>query len=247
MKGRRLFLLTLATWLFFALNPRVVLAQTGGGPTGGAPTGGGPTGGAPGGTGSPGSTTTATTNVVSIPVVTITSGTGSATSIPSNSNPFVSTYGDYLSRGNPSKYATTFGPLVKPTVTFGKGIYTTTATTTSAGAPSAATQANGFTTTGTIRNPQYTTVLSDEVPLVVHSAGALQSELRDVIDRSSFVKSKGTIQINVRGSTVHLVGQVATEKEYRLVEGMVRTTPGVAGVRDVQNELKIVQVKVSGQ
>jgi hypothetical protein len=246
MKTRRLLLLALATSILFALSPRVVLAQTGGGPAGGGPAGGGPAGGAPGGTGGPGGTTTTQTKTA-VQVQTATSGNGSATSIPSNSNPFVSTYGDYLSWGNPNKYATTFGPLAKPTVTFGKGIYTTTATTTSSGAPSAATQANGFTTTGTVRNPQYITTISDEVPMVVHSAEALQSELRDVIDRSSFVKSKGTIQINVTGNTVYLVGQVATEKEYRLVEGMVRTTPGVGGVRDVQNELKIVQVKGSGQ
>lgn len=244
MKSHRLLLLAFATSLLLALSPRVVLAQTAGGPTGGGPTGGGPTGGSPGGTGTPSTTTTI---VTSVPIVTPSSGNGSATGIPSNSNPFVSTYGDYLSRGKPSQYATTFGPQTKGTVTFGKGIYTTTATTTSAGAPSAATQANGFTTVGTVRNPQYITTISDEVPLVVHRAEAVQAELRDVIDRSSFVKSKRTIQINVSGNTVHLVGQVATEKEYRLVEGMIRTTPGVAGVRDVLNELKIVQVKVSGQ
>ena len=37
-----------------------------------------------------------------------------------------------------------------------------------------------------------------------------------------------------------LVGQVASEREFRLIEGMARTTPGV---RDVLNELKIVPTK----
>src|SRR6516164_3935180 len=127
MKSRRL-LLAFATSLLLALSPCVVRAQTGGGPTGGGPTGGGPTSGSPGGTGSP-STTTSTSIVTSVPTQTPSSGTGSATGIPSNSNSFVSTYGDYMSRGKPSQYATTFGPQTKGTVTFGKGIYTTTATT----------------------------------------------------------------------------------------------------------------------
>jgi osmotically-inducible protein OsmY len=245
MKSRRLLLLAVGTCLLFALSPAVGLAQTGA-PGGGGPGGGAPGGGAPGGSGTPGSTTTTQTKTA-VTVQTVTSGTGSATGIPSNSNPFVSTYGDYMSWGNPTKYATTFGPLAKPTVTFGKGIYTTTATTTSSAAAAAATQANGFTTTGIVRNPQYSTVLSDEIPMVIHTAEKLQADLRAVIDRSSYVKNKGAIQINISENAVHLVGQVATEKEYRLVEGMVRTTPGVSGYRDVKNELRIVPVIVSGQ
>ena len=149
--------------------------------------------------------------------------------------------------GQPIEICNDIRPLAKPTVTFGKGIYTTTATTASTAAAAAAAQAQGFTTTGIVRNPQYSTGLSDEIPMVMHAAAKVQADLRSVIDRSSFVKSKGTIQINVGDNTVQLVGQVGNEKEYRLVEGMVRTMPGVAGERDVLNELKIVPMKGNGQ
>lgn len=230
MKNRRLSARLFGTCLFIALTPVVGLAQ-GGAPAGGAPAGGAPT-----------STTSTSAQVIKPPALTIvspSSGTGSATSIPSSTNPFVSSYGEPLSMGQPSKFLS--GP-VKDTVTFGKAIYTTTTATTSAGAASTITNpANGFTLNGVIRNPQYVTALSSDIPMVVHNTAALQSDVRSTIDRSSFVKSQATVQINVvSDGVVVLSGLVRSGREAELIEGMVRTTPGV---RDVQNELKIVATK----
>jgi hypothetical protein len=193
-------------------------------------------------TSSSSSTSTSSTKptVTAVTVQTITSGNGSATSIPSNSNPFVSTYGDYLSWGQPSKYATTFGPLAKPTVTFGKGIYTTTASTNSTAAASTTTAPTGFSTTGTVRNPQYTTALSEEIPLVFHQPAALLADVKDVIARSSKLQSKNGILVGVDGATILLTGQVSSDRERQLAEAMVSMTPGV---RSVQNALVVAPTK----
>lgn len=230
MKSRRLSAWLFGTCLFIALTPVVGLAQPGGGAAGGA---------APaGGTGAGGSTTTTSAQSLKAPAITIvspSSGAGSATSIPSSTNPFVSSYGDALSMGLPSKFIN--GP-VKDTATFGKGIYTTTTAATSASAASTITNpANGFTLNGVIRNPQYVTALSSDIPIVVHNTAALQSDVKSTIDRSSFVKSQATVQINVvNDGVVVLSGLVRSGREAELIEGMVRTTPGVRGV---QNDLKI--------
>ena len=50
------------------------------------------------------------------------------------------------------------------------------------------------------------------------------------------VKNPGGIAIEVEGGTVVLKGQVSDDDQRRLVEGMMRLTPGV---RDVRNELKV--------
>jgi hypothetical protein len=249
MKSKRLIALAFGTCLFFAGSPCFVLAQTPIGTTGTTSGTTGTTGssstsssqGGVGTTSTSSSSTTSTTSpgIVQTQVQSRTSGTGSATTNPSNSNPFVATYGDYMSLGQPSKYANSFGPLAKPTVTFGKGIYTTTATTTT-NTPTTTTQANGFTTTGIVRNPQYTTVLSEELPPVIHKSDAILADVRSVIDRSTFVTNKNAIQVNVTGNIIELRGAVGTEKERRMVEGMVRMSPGVY---DVQNKLTIVQSK----
>ena len=180
-----------------------------------------------------------TTQGQKISVYTPSSGVGTAKGIPSNTNPFVASYGDYFSLGDPRKYAK--GPPTTQTVTFGTGIYTpTTSTSGSQTATTATQQAHGFTTYGTVRNPAYATVLSDDIPLVVHTAPALQSTVRAVIDRSTYIKSKGTVGVTVTGNTVELSGVVGSDRERRTIEGMVRMTPGV---RDVQNLLQVAAPK----
>jgi len=67
-------------------------------------------------------------------------------------------------------------------------------------------------------------------------APVLHSELRGILDRSTTLKFPGRIQLSMEENTVVLKGTVADEDERRLVEGMVRLTPGV---RDVRNELQV--------
>jgi hypothetical protein len=228
MKSQRLLSLAFGTCFFLAIAPSFSSAQPGG--QGG--------GGGGGGTSS-GGATPANTTVISTTSATIktpTSGAGSATSTPSSSNPLVQTYGDPFSMGKPANYATTFGPPKADTVTFGKGIYSTTAGAVASSASTVTNPGNGFTENGIYRNPPYATVLSSDLPIVKHSASALHADVRSVLDRSSFIRNPATVQVSASEGIVLLTGQVTSDKERRLVEGMVRTTPGV---RNVQNNLTI--------
>ncbi len=135
-----------------------------------------------------------------------------------------------------------FGTTLKyPKGIFGKTLYTATTTTAGGGgAGAAANQKVGFTTYGTPRSSVYSTVLADDLPLVVHKTDDLFVKVKAVIDRSSYLPSKGNIQISMEGTTVQLQGQVGSEKERRTAEGMVRMTPGV---RVVENQLQVVELK----
>jgi hypothetical protein len=105
-------------------------------------------------------------------------------------------------------------------------------------------ETSGFTTIGIPRAPAYVTVLSEDTPLVTYSPTKLQVDLRAFIDRSSTLRSKKNIQVEVVESTVILRGTVADERERRLAEGMIRLTPGV---RDVQNELVIASASAAAK
>jgi hypothetical protein len=192
----------------------------------------------PSSSGSPSSSTTslAPAATQTIPILSATTGAGSATSVPSSSNPLVQTYGDALQRGKPANYGTNFGPLKQTTGTFGKGVYSTTAGAVPTSSSTITNPANGFTTYQVYRNPPYSTGLSSDLPMVVHPAPALQAEMRSIINRSSFVRNPAGVQVSARDGVVQLTGQVANEKERWLIEGMVRTAPGVIGV---VNELKV--------
>jgi hypothetical protein len=249
MKTRRIAVWGLLTSLGLLVGAHTAFGQ-GGTTGGGGATGGGGSGSSGGGgnaqtigisgVGSGGSASTSGSSTsVSAPPVRIlatSSGNGSSTGIPSSSNPWVSWYGDPMSFGLPSKFLN--GPPSKPGDTFGKALYTTTTTTNTAASPNNANQAAaGFNTAGIVRNPQYATVLSEDLPIVVHDSDTLLATVRGDIARASMLKSKDTIQVNIKGGTIILTGQVATERERNVVEGRVRWTPGV---REVQNELKVV-------
>jgi hypothetical protein len=168
----------------------------------------------------------------------MTSGAGSATATPSNTNPFVQTYIDPLSVGLPSKYMTKVGGA--PSGTFGQPIYKSTTSAGAKGAATTTTQNLGFNTHGNIRAAAYNTVLTDDVPLVVHASGEVLGKVQGLIDRSTWAPSKANIRVSMDGNTVQLQGQVATDKERRIVEGMVRMTPGVV---DVVNQLQVSEKK----
>ncbi|MBI2807346.1 MAG: BON domain-containing protein [Planctomycetes bacterium] len=233
--------------------PAAVSAQTittGGGGTTIGTGGGGMGGGAGGGGGLTSANLGANANqgsagATSLDLSAINSGKGSATSVPSNSNPFVSSYVDYLSVGMPSKFTTSVGSTRTQTGTFGQGIYTTTTTTTRGGAgakgtTTTTTQGTGFNTVGQPRGPVYSTFLGDDVPRIVHKSSDLYANAKAAIERSSFLQGKKNIQVTAQGTVIILTGSVGSAREKRIVEGLVRTLPGVA---DVQNVLQVVQAK----
>jgi len=163
-------------------------------------------------------------------------GAGGAV-IPDKSNPFAGNYVNPLSMGIMTNGQTGKG-------TFNQPLYatTTTATTRTRGgtrtgtANAATTSIVGFTTYGMDRTVPYRTELGDSIPIVAPVASALQAELRDVVQRSSTLTSKGNIDVTVANGVVFLRGQVATESERRLAEAMIRLTPGA---RNVSNELTV--------
>ncbi len=71
-------------------------------------------------------------------------------------------------------------------------------------------------------------------PVKVIAVSQLQSDLRGIIDRSTTLKDPSAIQVVIEDQVVVLRGRVADEDEKRLVEGIIRLTPGV---RMVKNEL----------
>jgi hypothetical protein len=64
----------------------------------------------------------------------------------------------------------------------------------------------------------------------------MQTDVRAILDRSSVISNARGITVESDGAIVVLKGTVRDEDEARLVEGMVRLTPGV---RDVRNELQV--------
>lgn len=64
----------------------------------------------------------------------------------------------------------------------------------------------------------------------------MQSNLQEMLARTPFVSNSGQVQVSAEGNQVILRGTVADDDEARLIEGMVRLTPGVYSVR---NELTV--------
>jgi hypothetical protein len=94
----------------------------------------------------------------------------------------------------------------------------------------------GYNTYGQGRTYSYAAVPGETVPMVVHSNPQLQTTVSDVLLRSTSFKALAPLNVTVNDSTVTLAGTVGSAKEKRIVEGMVRMTPGV---RAVVNNLQI--------
>jgi hypothetical protein len=86
---------------------------------------------------------------------------------------------------------------------------------------------------GIRRAPAYITVPDFDRP-PPPTATAVQTNLQDIIARSTRLPSRNQISVSVEGGAVILRGQVRDERERRLAESLVRLTPGV---RNVKNEL----------
>ena len=84
------------------------------------------------------------------------------------------------------------------------------------------------------RQISYTATLSFKAP--VATMPQVATDLRGTLDRSTMLANPRGVGLTMDGNVVVLSGSVASDDEVRLVEGMVRLTPGV---RDVRNELKV--------
>jgi hypothetical protein len=89
------------------------------------------------------------------------------------------------------------------------------------------------------RTVAYSAMLSADLPLVVHPNSQLQAAVADTIGRSTAIGQPGAVRVRVDNQTVYLDGTVATPKEKRIAEGLVRLTPGV---RNVVNNLEVTEV-----
>ncbi|MCI0378588.1 MAG: BON domain-containing protein [Gemmataceae bacterium] len=166
--------------------------------------------------------------------------TGGTNTIPTAQNVLKGTYNNPMYFGlqapktvfsytNPSTTSKSFGqPLY--------GVISTQATTRATGT----TQNEGmsFNTLGYYRANPYSTVLSEDVPVVQRAASVLENELVSALERAkSRLNANSHITVTVEdGGLVLLQGQVASAREGRLVQGMISMTPGVRGVR---NELAV--------
>ena len=83
------------------------------------------------------------------------------------------------------------------------------------------------------RQISYVAVVKFSTPQL--TPAKVHTEARAVIDRSSMLSNPRGIEVIGDGALVTIRGTVTSEDESRLVEGMVRLTPGV---RDVKNELR---------
>jgi hypothetical protein len=78
------------------------------------------------------------------------------------------------------------------------------------------------------RQIAYTAQLKFTPPTV--PAPRLQADLRGLIDRAGLTVPVGSVQVQVDGNAVLLRGAVRDSDEARLVEGLVRLTPGVSRI-----------------
>jgi BON domain len=105
------------------------------------------------------------------------------------------------------------------------------------GGPGFANISNASGAAGGVRRPAYITTVV--FPVRPTPSGQMQSDLRGLLARSSALARLSNVHVHVDGQAVVLKGEVADDRERRLVEGMVRLTPGV---REVLNELEVREV-----
>ncbi len=152
-----------------------------------------------------------------------------------NTNPMATGWAGLNSTGRVAAFgAPLYGSLVYGT--YGQSGLTGTASLTT-GRPLTSTfspSTTGFIPgTPGLRGPAYAAVLGFTPPPIVPSQ--LQANLQQVIARSSSLPSGRNIQVVMDGPTVVLRGGVASERERRMAESLVRLSPGV---RNVRNELE---------
>jgi osmotically-inducible protein OsmY len=163
-----------------------------------------------------------------------TTGTGSSTQIPTQYNTYQTYFYNPWYSGLPTKYNAN---AIQPARNYGQPLYaiqSATTVTTGPGVSTATTTTSGYTSQSVRRSPNYTTALSEELPIVRPTL--IRANVQDIINRSTVLTSASGITVDVQGPVVVLRGEVATAKDRRIAEGMLRMTPGVL---DVVNELRI--------
>jgi hypothetical protein len=163
--------------------------------------------------------------------------TGSSTGTvlaPSSANPYRTHYANPMYSG--------LGTVVTPTTGsrapggFGQPLFTITTqggTATITGARTTTTSTTsgiGFTTIGVRKNAPYVSQPTEELPLVAHVYRPV--DLQAVVDRSSMLKSRKGVTVSIEDGVVVLRGEVASDRDRRLAEGILRLEPGVAEVRN---------------
>ena len=237
----------LLIWSTAALGQTTSSSSIGGGSrigasgTGGTSAGGGysPSGGTGHtGLGMGSSSATGTTGATSLGGIGGTVGTLSSTTSTgiSNMDLFYSHYANPMYSGRVSSTGQTITGQVGG---FGAPLYTLTTTTSAqpgiTGTLSSASQGLGGlgglggTTTGR-RGPAYTCMLA--FPYDPPTPARLQTELQQVITRSSSLTAKDTIKVKLDGQILVLEGTVPNDRERRLAEGLLRLTPGVRQLRN---------------
>ena len=161
---------------------------------------------------------------------------GTANSVPSKNNPWQATYANPYAIGQ--SLMSSGGKTTTTTKAFGQPVYATTTTTGGMGGQGGAnaSAANGFTSVGQIKAPRYSTALAEDVPFATFSSAKIESTARDTIARSTYFKNREAIQVAVREDAVVLTGQVASDRERRNAESLLR----ISGIRNVDNRLTVV-------
>jgi hypothetical protein len=125
---------------------------------------------------------------------------------------------------------------------FGQPIYATVTSTTS-GATGARGQGAGATnsTAATATAPPRFTIALDvgaPAPAEARRLGAsrLQADVQGIVANSTMFSNNKSIQIGMDQGTLVMRGKVASDRERRMAEGLVRLSPGVNSVR---NELQV--------
>jgi hypothetical protein len=171
-----------------------------------------------------------------------------ATAVPAATDPFITTYNSPLIIGingvSESYSSNSTGGVAQVGPSLGFGVPTWTAATATNSATTVknttGTNGEGFDTTAVPKTPAYMTVLSKSVPYVQHNSSKLQETLLSTLASVPFLQGKKGVFLAVDGSTVFLKGEVEDEAKRRVLEGVVRMTPGV---RNVVNELVALNKK----
>jgi hypothetical protein len=172
-----------------------------------------------------------------------TTGGGSSTSVyqgVATSNAFSTYYANPLSLGLPGGTGrATFGtPLYTLTTpgTTGTGITGSLSTGLAGSLGSASSTGTSTFTPASSGRPSAPVYFALDFRPATLGPSQVQTDVRQILARSSSLASKGTIQVGMDGEVVVLRGTVADAHEARLAENLIRLTPGVAGIR---NELTI--------
>jgi hypothetical protein len=186
---------------------------------------------------------------------------GSGQTTISKANPFYYYYSSPLSAGygpnvnllpqNSLSFSSSggsgSGTLVTGKGTFGAPVANITTSTTGGkgttgggGGGGSANITSNFTTIGMKRAPSYVTMIDPELVRAPTTAAMLQlqQDMRASLQNSTALPSGQNLNVTVDNGTLVLTGTVASDRERRLAENLVRLSM-TNGVRDVRNQIQL--------